>query len=207
MAKVVAFKSKRYTSKGVQVYISESLVRFFRITRQHAFMKEILNSMQKSVSTVQNETKNQIQSMGAVYSGFLRSNIVGWVDANPSLTEKKVEGYIATKAWYDVLVHMGLGIHASPPSKEIPPQYQPTSEQLAAVPSWEVKRSLMKGKTKRGGKKGSRPFLKLAIENTSLKVLDNLSEGTIKGIRNTVAMSSKVPRHKLQDVLSAIRTG
>jgi len=201
MAKApIMYKSKRYTGKNVEVLISESLIRFLRVTGNHLFLKEVYKGMQRSLVILMNETKKNIQSMKAVYSGFLRSNIISWMEANPN-PAGRIKGFVATRAWYDILIHEGLGIHANPPQKDYPSQYRPTAQQLAIVPTWASKMDLMKGVKRKGAGAGPRPFLRNAVESASIRIVEELGKGAFLGIRNVIASGSQIPRHKLNEIM------
>lgn len=208
MAKTnVIFKARRFTGKDVQLLISDSFIRFLRLTKQHQYVKEVLKGMQRSDVILMNETKKQIQSMKAVWTGFMRNSLFAFIDAsdkNLGFVSGKIDSYVATKAWYDILVHEGLGLHSAGGRQPIPPQYAPTMAQQNIAPSWGVAKQAGK---KKSGQKGPRPFMSSALVNSSRKIFVELGEGVIKGIRNTVAAASHTPRKDINSVLDSISIG
>ena len=200
----VPYKSKKYTASNVEVLISDSVVRFLRITGDSTYAKEIYKGMQKSTAVVMEQMRKQIQAMGAVYSGFLRANVVGFVAPTPYDVYGTVESYIGTKAYYDIYIHEGLG-RFSPSGKDpIPTQYEPTAEQLAVVPSWAEKKRLTGKKYFIDTKRGPRPFATTALMNSYSEVLDIMGDSVVKAIRNVIAKTSRVPRRQLKDALLAV---
>jgi hypothetical protein len=197
------FKATPYTGKHVDIYLSESMVRFFRMAKSHLFLKEMLVAMKNANVTVLNEAKSQIQQMEAVYSGFMRNNLISWIEnLSYNAMREPLVSYQGTRAWYDVLVHEGLGVHASPAQK-IPDKYKPSMEQLAIVPSFKEKIMTI-GRGKHKGIKGPRPFYTIALKNSFAKINLQLANGFMKGIRNTVGADMGIPKHKLSSVFSSL---
>ena len=199
--KPLMYKSKRYTSKDVDILFTESMIRFLRLTDNQRWTKEIYKGLQKGIVVLQNEVKNQIMGMRAVYSGFMRSNIIGWIEPTYD-PYGNINAYVGTKAWYDILVHEGLGPH-SMGDKRIPEKYKPTAAQKAVAPSWKEKLQTA-GKPKSGGA-GPRPFLVDALYKSDVKILDEVSQGIVKGYRAVIGHSLGIPKHSLDEVLSSIR--
>lgn len=200
------YPAKRYTGKDVQMLISDSFISFLRLTKQHQFTKEVFKGMQKSDVVLMNEVKRQIHSMNAVWSGFLRSSLHAWIDAsdkNIGFASGQIVSYVATSAWYDILVHEGLGIHSNGGSSSIPHKYLPSAAQKAIAPEWEDVKHIKKNNIT----KGPRPFMSNALVNSSRKIFMELGDGVRRGIRNTMAASSHLPRRDLDRVLSSIQLG
>lgn len=198
----VMYKATPYTSKNVEIFMTESLVRFLRLTNQHLFMKEMLVAMQKADVLVMNTAKSEIQSMNAVYSGFLRNNLVSWIDKiSNNAIDKPIVSYLGTRAWYDILVHKGLGIHANPRQK-IPAQYMPTMEQLAIVPSFKEKLAAVG--VKHSKTSGPRPFYTNALKKAFPKINIIFGDGYLKGLRNMIGHDKNIPRHKFSEVFSTL---
>lgn len=205
MKKPVMYAKQKYSGKHVEVYITEGLVRFLRLTKNHWFMKEMLKGIQKSTVVLMNEMSSQLSKMNAVYSGFMRSHLYGYVmPVGGATINNQIYGQVGTDAWYDVLVHEGLGIHHQPKQK-IPSEFRPTAEQIAMVPSFAEKKRQM-GYVKHSPQT-PRPFITEAFESRQVQVLEILGNSVAMGLRNTIAGGSGTSRRKLDDVLKSITAG
>jgi hypothetical protein len=205
MKKPVMFAKQKYNTKHVEVYITQGLVNFLRLTRNHWFIKEMLKGVQKSTVVLMNEMSSQLSKMNAVYSGFMRSHMYGYVmPVGGASINNQIYGQVGTDAWYDVLVHEGLGIHHKP-KQAIPSEFRPSADQVAMVPSFAEKRRTL-GYGKRSPQI-ARPFITEAFESRQVQVLEILGNSVALGLRNTIAGSSGMSRRKLSDVLKSITAG
>jgi len=196
------YKNKRYTGKDVQMFFSESMIRFFRLHKEHWFLKEWYKGVATCDILIMNEAKKRIQSMKAIYSGFLRSNLVSWI--NPTWGPfKKIDSFVGTRAWYDILVHEGYGVHHQPPERKIPAQFKPTAEQLAIVPAWA---NIKARKNKRGGA-GARPFLREALSANVDRFAVIMGDSAVRGIRNNIGGQMGIPRKTLNEFLQQVQAG
>lgn len=194
------FKRGVYKSADVGIFIDDAMIRFLRLTDQHSYHKELIKGLGRATIFLMNESKRKIREMKLVYTGFMASNIISWMD--PRFDVKgNINSYVATKAWYDVLVHEGLGIHANPPKDSIPARFRPTAEQLAvAAPQIAAYRS-MRGRKHKGIGRGPRPFLREAVTASRAKILDEIGIGFTKALRASIGSSTGIPKHRLDEVM------
>jgi len=191
----------KYKKDSVQIYISDSLIRFFRLTKNNLMLKELYKSLAISDTIVVNQMKSEITNMRAVWSGFMRSSLTSWIEINQN-PYGTIDSYIGTKAWYDILVHEGLGLHSSSGNYEnVPAEFLPTSAQLSIAPSWA---DVKDANSKKEKIKGPRRFMTNALKKSTVSVIREISKGYYKGLRNISAGSLGMPRRTLDQALSMI---
>jgi len=149
----------------------------------------------RAMVIVENRTKIYISSMHAVATGYMRKNIVAVVKVNAK-KRVPIEAILGTKAYYDILVHEGLGRHS--PTGELPANFQ----EGPVVPSLAVRKKYWKPSPK-----VPRPFFKYAIRDTRTMVTDIIRAGfreASKKYLGTYGAGSK-PRHKLSAVMGGMK--
>lgn len=191
-----------YTAqKGARILIDDNFVNFFKVNplKKRAFMREVERGFRRAAVVGANAIKTQISSMRAVAAGFMRKSVTYEVDVNSERKQMIILTF-GTKAWYDILVHEGLGRHGG--QRTIPAQYKPTPEQLAIVePSPEERMRLPIWKP---SPKGPRPFLILGIRRAKKGIRSEIVAGMIRGIK---AMKGKgaTPKHDISVLLGGGR--
>jgi len=200
MAHKLLYQTPRsFGQKHVQVLMSKRLSKFLKLHKQPKFVTIMINGLKKASANTMNEVKRQITVMDAVYSGFMRSSIQASIANNPD-SKGIWYSHIGTKAWYDILVHEGLGIHHSPP-QALPANYRPSAAQVAAAPSYaEVRKALGRVGPKRRGR-GPRPFLTVALKNTGKENIKIVSDAFKRSIAEVVLMENDVPTIPMNEVL------
>lgn len=192
-----ALYSKNYIQKDVQVFRSAGLIKHMQDLRSRKFPNQqywrtVSRYFQKAILIVVNRTKSNLQIMNAVATGFMRSNIVSTV--NVRYGKIPITAVIGTRAWYDILVHEGLGRHS--PSGKMPDKYKPTPAQLAIIPH-KMNKQFQKQYWKKSPKK-PRPFLRDAINQTKSAVASMINQGfkeankTIKGSSTMINVTKVV---------------
>lgn len=139
---------------------SKDLAKYMSIVERH---------YRRAMVVVAEKVKANISMMNAVATGFMRSHVVTSITVNMNFPNPSIVGKVGTQAWYDILVHEGLGRHGS---GEIPAEYLPTPEQLAIVPTIAASSSYWKPSPKI-----PRPFIREAIKQTRSQVTEILKRG------------------------------
>lgn len=196
------YGSKRYIQRDIQVFRSANLEKHINELRSNKFpsikyWKIVERYIKKAMLIVVNRAKTNIQTMNAVATGFMRNSIVSVVNVRYGKTP--ILAKIGTKAWYDILVHEGLGRHS--PSGKIPDKYRPTPEQLAIIPhsiSKEFQKEYWKHSPKR-----PRPFLKMAIQQTKGAVRSMINKGLKEAQKQTGKKGSQTLVNVTKKVLNS----
>lgn len=197
------FIRRKYTrQKDAQILIDSNFKNFFKvpILKRKVFLREVDRGMRRALLAGANSVKDQIQVMNAVAFGFLRKSVTYEME----LTTKGgflAKGRIGTKAWYDILVHEGLGRHGG--QRSVPSQYQPTDAQLAIVePSWEVRNAPdNRAKYWKKSPQRPRPFLTLGIKRVKDKMKQEVMAGIRRGIKASGGKGRGVPRFDISEIL------
>ncbi len=170
------FKSPRLNQKSVQILINRGFANLLKkdaLSSKGALVK-LSRGLSKAMLIGANSVKSQMQMMNAVATGFMRKNIVSTVKVNYN-SKIKVEGTIGTKAWYDILVHEGLGVHGG--QRTIPAKYRPSKAQLAIIePDAKTRKKYYKRSPK-----VPRPFLTLGIKAAKSEMKEEIFK-SMRGI-------------------------
>jgi len=193
VSKPGVIRAPRYGQKHVEILVSDSWLKFLKLHKQKTYWNGLMKGMKNATAATMNEVKSKMVSMDTVYSGFMRANMVAWIDTSKYKSGKELYSYIGTRAWYDVIVHEGYGIHGRP-KNEIPSKYLPSEYELSIAPKWEDSRRLGKHK---GSGRGPRPFMTQGIISAKQKIFGELSKGVVTGIKDTVSSGSMVARRKV----------
>jgi hypothetical protein len=197
------YRAKRYIQADIQVYADDGFME--RIMRGKIksfpsikYWKIVERYIKKAMLIVVNKTKSNIHMMNAVATGFMRNNIVSVVNVKGGKTP--ITAVIGTRAWYDILVHEGLGRHS--PSGRIPSKYKPTEAQKAIIPHSleEVKKAGLW----KSSPKVPRPFLRLAVEQTKTAVHEMIKQG-IRAANKAEGAKRGTPRNVTKFVLGSAR--
>jgi hypothetical protein len=167
------FPTRRYIQADVKILADDGYLNFMKRLKKKdipskKYWDVVSRYVKKAILIVINQTKSNIQTMNAVATGFMRNNIVSTVNIQSGKTP--IVAVIGTKAWYDILVHEGLGRHS--PGNVMPKKYLPTPAQKAIIPAF--------GEAKKYWKKSPkipRPFLMFAIQSTKVAVAKMIAQG------------------------------
>ena len=180
MAVAALFKNSRATQKSVSVYVDQSMADFLRKKgnlMDDKFMRKVEKGMKKGMVAGVNSIKAEMGSMRAVATGFMRKTVSAEIIAHKLGRTPEIVGMFGTKAWYDILVHEGLGYHSSGGGK-VPAKYAPTSEQLAIVePDAKTRRQYYKKSPRI-----PRPFLKLGVKRALPAIVAAIRDGIKEGV-------------------------
>lgn len=191
------FGPGRTTQAGIEVFVDDSFYRFFKvpITSNKPFMSIITKAFKKAGVAAVRSVKNKITSMNAVATGFMRKTVVAGVRVKYGKNIKTpIEMTVGTAAWYDILVHEGLGVHGG--YRTIPAQYRPTEFQKAIVePSPEERKEYYKRSPK-----VPRPFLTEGIRDAQGVIASEISKGFSTAL-SSLGSQRGVPRHKIESIL------
>lgn len=175
----IPYKAKRYIQADIQVLADDGFIEKIVKGKLKSFpsikyWKVVERHIKKAMLIVVNKTKSNLTTMNAVATGFMRNNIVAVVNVTGG--RSPISAVIGTRAWYDILVHEGLGRHAPGGGKKsLPAKYKPTEAQKAIIPH-TLKEVKAAGLWKRGIK-GPRPFLREAVEQTKSAVNAMIAQG------------------------------
>jgi hypothetical protein len=185
------FKQKACVQSDINFLVDDGIIRlakgeFF----DEEFWRIVAKYVKRAMVIVVNQVKSNITMMNAVATGFMRAHIVSTVRVDMG-SRTPIVARVGTQAWYDILIHEGLGRHS--PSKKIPEKYKPTPAQTAIVPPsdkayWKPSPMV------------PRPFLKNAISQTRTAVAALFAEGFKQAAAKTGIKRGK-PRHRLEHVL------
>jgi hypothetical protein len=204
MPRPVLFKATRIRQKdvGFQVLVDDGwkAVMSGNMLKDTQFWREVERGYKRAAVVVVKAVRRNIQASNAVATGFMRNNIISNVDVVWTGEVPDVVLKIGTMAWYDILVHEGLGRHS--PTGNIPERYVPTEEQKAIVPTIQDS-----GKYWKPSPKVPRPFLKLAIQQTKGTVKNMMAQAFRDAFRKKFARGSKRPRHNILKVLNSSPRG
>jgi len=178
--KAPLYKNSRTTQKSVSIYVDQSMADFLRKKgnlMDDKFMRSVEKGMKKGMVAGVSAIKSEMGSMRAVATGFMRKTVSAEIIAHKLGRTPEIVGMFGTKAWYDILVHEGLGYHSSGGGK-VPAKYQPTAEQLAIVePDAKTRRQYYKKSPRI-----PRPFLKIGLKKALPSVVEAIRKGIEEGI-------------------------
>lgn len=188
------FASPRFAQKQADILIDDGFLRLLTKDplQSPAVFRIIDKAFRKAAVKGANSIKTHITGMGAVATGFMRKSVTFSVEANRR-KKPQIQATFGTKAWYDILVHEGLGRHGG--QRTIPIKYHPTEEQLAIIePSPEERLSFYKPSPR-----VPRPFLTRGIKAVRSDIANTISTGVKKAMRK-VGSARGTPRHSLKTV-------
>jgi hypothetical protein len=193
------YLSRGYTAqKDAQIKIDDGFLEFFRvpIIKRKGFLREVERGMRRAAVAGANSVKDQIQVMNAVAFGFMRKSVTYSMKTKTD-GEFLITGKIGTKAWYDILVHEGLGRHGG--SRSVPSEYRPTAAQLAIVdPDWETRnKPENRARYWKPSPKTPRPFLTTGIKKAKNKMKSEVMSGIRKGLKTFKGKGKGTPRHDI----------
>jgi hypothetical protein len=176
--------------------IDDSFLNFFKVPplKNYSFIANVDKGFRRAAVIGVQSVKNEIGSMRAVATGFMRSTVVASVRTYPG---KKVliEANIGTSAWYDILVHEGLGRHGS---GKIPDKYKPTPFQLAIVePDAKTRMKYYKPSPKI-----PRPFLTIGIKKVSSAMNNEVRKGILSGLKIMSYRGRTAPKNNINALLN-----
>jgi hypothetical protein len=198
MSRAVKYGSPSFRQKDVGIFVDNGFKKFLKSAK--GFKKEfwvvVERYFKKAVVILEERIKRNITSMNAVATGYMRKSIKGYVKIN-SGARTPITAVIGTKAWYDILVHEGLGRH-SPSGK------QPPGGIIMGpiVPSMAIRRKYWKPSPK-----VPRPFLKNAVKESKGAVKDMINQGFKAAVRSYFGNEVKGiynARHKIESVLGGM---
>jgi len=199
MATLKPMGAGRTIQADATILLDDGFYNFFRVNPldRPAFIKPVEKGFRRAAVTGVNSIKNRITSMKAVATGFMRKTVGASVRVNPN-RNPRIQLTFGTSAWYDILVHEGLGRH-SRSGGEIPPQYLPSELQKAIIEPNDFKTRL---KYFKRSPKIPRPFLTEGIKAAQTSMNADINNGIKAGL---AAIGSKrgVPKHKFQEVLQS----
>lgn len=175
----VMFKRGYTAQKKAGLYIDAAFVDFIKQKNpmaSAATIRDLRQAFKRGLVIGAVSIKDQIQMMSAVATGFMRKSVTYDMIVNVSGGKFYMEGRFGTKAWYDILVHEGLGRHGG--QSTIPSEYAPTQEQLAIVePDAETRKRYYKPSPKR-----PRPFLVRGVDVSKGKMMNAWKKGLMKAL-------------------------
>jgi hypothetical protein len=173
----------------IRVMGSEQVKQVFRNMGRssRASRVKMIKGMAKAIYVVQAESSKQL-SFGpnrAILSGFMRASLNPIIDISRS-ESGRIKAFLVTSAFYDVLVHEGWGVHANPPySVEAPAEFKPSPGSEATIPAgiraMQQRLLRIRHKSRHKFRKGPRPFMRVAFNNSKEKMIIILSS-TIRNI-------------------------
>ena len=189
--------------KAAQILIDDSFVKFMKGNplKQKAFFKEVDRHFRRALVIGAESVKRQISAMRAIGSGFMRNSVIFTMEANAD-KNPMIQGKIGTMAWYDILVHKGLGRHGG--SKTIPSEYRPSEAQKAIIePDEETRMSEDFRKLYWKESQGiPRPFLTIGINNAKKAMAKEVMAGVRKGMKALRGSGrGGIPKHDISEVL------
>jgi hypothetical protein len=196
----VEFKAPRFTQKSVSIKINKGFANFLTGNpfKNKPFIDKVSKGFAKAMIIGANSVKGQMQIMNAVATGFMRKSIVTIIEANPNKTPM-IKATIGTKAWYDILVHEGLGRHGG--QRTIPVKYRPTAAQLAIVePDQETRKKYYKASPR-----VPRPFLTTGIKLVKTPMKNEIYSSIRSAIKELGLGSRNTPTIDLKSVLGGGR--
>jgi hypothetical protein len=198
-----AFIPKKYTSqKAAQILIDDNFLNFFRVPvlYRKSFLRKVERGLRRAAAAGAESVKQQIQTMNAIGFGFMRDSVTYEMETVTS-GEYLIKGAIGTRAWYDVLVHEGLGRHGG--SREVPSKYKPSAEQLAIVePDWETRNDPENRKKYwKKSPKTPRPFLTEGIKKAKTRMKVEYMGGLRDAMGELGSRAGGTPKHDISAVL------
>lgn len=199
MARPVPAGPGRTLKAHVQVLVDDAWVNFFKKdpTRQPNFVRTVKKGFEDAMLIGIRSVKSQITMLNAVGTGFMRKSVRASVEAKPG-GKPTIKAVIGTQAWYDILVHEGLGRHAPGSIQPVPARYRPTREQLDIVDAfmtYEKRKAYFKRSPKI-----PRPFLYSGIMAARAQMTRQINDGMKNGIR-VLGSRRGIPRHNIKEVL------
>lgn len=162
-------------------------------TASAKFLKKMEHAFRKAMVLVVVKARRNLTSSNALATGFMRNTVISSITVKDFFPRMEVLSTVGTKAWYDILVHEGLGRHS--PSGKMPAKYKPTAEQLAIVPASS------RAYWKRSPKK-PRPFLTDAVRSTRRSIGKIINDGMKDAFKSLGAKPGK-PIHDITTILNA----
>lgn len=188
---------------GANFFVNNNLASFIRkpLNKDRKFLHEVEKVYKKAGEYIKRNVKKNIRAMKAVGSGFMVNNVIYVVELSNN-SRKTASVKIGTRAWYDILVAKGLGLHGG--QRTVPSQYKPTPEQIAiatASPYTEDMRKRIIRESNKRSPKVPRPFFKQAIEQTRNQVKSMIYDGLWTAFkRRTGSGRGAKPRIKISNV-------
>lgn len=190
---LMPFKRVRTRQKDVSLYIDDNFLNFLKINplRNKRMVREVERHFKRAGVEAVESVKSRITMMNAVATGFMRRTVGFFIDVNAN-KNPMINMTIGTKAWYDILVHEGLGYHGR--SKSLPAKYLPTDEQRAIVePDLEIRKEFYKRSPK-----VPRPFLTDGIKSAKSNIVNEIEAGLKSGFRIFGKRKSSIPKHDIR---------
>lgn len=152
-------------SKGLSIRIGLShfgilrtLQRNPNIFHTNYFWKKMQPYLMRADKILQGEIVKRITLSNAVAVGFMKKTVKVTHSFKDSQGDEVFKIVAGTDAWYDILVHEGLGRHSPVEGATIPEQYKPSATQKnILVPAWDSPERLFYYKK---SPKKPRPFLR-----------------------------------------------
>lgn len=199
MASPVLFKSNKFKQKDALFqFLVDDAWRSYMILG-HKISEKITKRVEigyrRAAQYLANRVKANIHSSNAVATGFMRNSVVVKIEVSSFFPKIKAKIIVGTNAWYDILVHEGLGRHS--PSGKIPAKYRPTPEQLAIVPTSVDSAPFWKPSPKK-----PRPFMKIALMQSKNKMKKIVFEEIKDAYRNIGGRPGN-PKHDITTILNS----
>jgi hypothetical protein len=179
--KAPLFKNSKGLQRDVKILVDASFAEFLRKKgnlMDHSFVSAVERGMKKGMALGVGIIRSEMGSMNAVATGFMRKTVGAELVAVKYGREPEIMGVFGTKAWYDILVHEGLGYHSSSGKGRVPSKYKPSPEQLAIVePDAKARRAYYKPSPRR-----PRPFLKTGVQKALPVMVKAITTGIIEGL-------------------------
>lgn len=193
------FRASPARQYGVDILISDGWLEFMKgdFNKNAEFWRTVDRYFRRAMVAVENQMRRNAIAMGAVATGFMRSNTASRVEVNVG-KPIPIEAVVGTMAWYDILIEKGLGRHS--PTGRFPAKYKPTAEQLAIIPTRGFEKLYWKPSPK-----VPRPFMSMAVKQTRTTVTKLFSEGFSKAFMK-MAVKGKKPRHSLKALAGSAPT-
>ena len=167
--------------------------------RQPRVFREVERGYKRAAVIGLKAIASQITSSGAVGYGFMRKSLTSTIVVKPRARKHQILLTFGTQAWYDILVHEGLGRHGG--SRKVPYQYKPTPAQIAIIePSVEDRLADKQSWNKSPGY--PRPFLTIGLLNAKSAMNISIADGVKKGM-GVSTRAKGIPKYDLVKLLNA----
>lgn len=197
------FKAPRFAQKGASFLIDDNLYRLLKKNplETRKFINEVDHGAKRGLVIVANSVKRQMQMMNAVATGFMRKTITYEYEAGAKKKGVILKYVLGTKAWYDILVHEGLGLHGG--QRTIPAKYRPSEMQKSIVePSPAVRMSKeFKEKYWKPSPKVPRPFLVKGVKAARSSLMKETNVGIRKAFKTLAVRGGSIPKHDVRTAL------